>query len=48
ELDDKSHLTEKREQRDVNVNTLCAAAGLRLVRVPGNVTVEELREMLGG
>lgn len=46
ELDDKSHLTEKREKRDATVNTICAAAGLRLVRVPGNVTVEELRVML--
>jgi hypothetical protein len=46
ELDDKSHLTEKREKRDATVNTLCAAAGLRLVRVPGNVTVEELNGIL--
>lgn len=47
ELDDKSHLTEKREQRDATVNTLCAGAGLRLVRLPGSVTVEELKEILG-
>lgn len=39
----------EREQRDKTVNTLCAAAaGLRLVRVPGNVTMEELIVMLGG
>jgi very-short-patch-repair endonuclease len=46
ELDDKSHLTEKRERRDDVVNALCVAAGLRLVRVPGGVTVEELRAIL--
>ena len=48
ELDDKSHLTERREARDRTVNAACHAAGLRLVRVPGNVTVEELRVILDG
>jgi Protein of unknown function (DUF2726) len=48
ELDDKTHLSAKREGRDTSVNTICAAAGLRLVRVPGNVTVEELKTILTG
>jgi len=48
ELDDSSHQQQRREKWDDEVNRICVAAGLRLIRVPGSCTRQELREMIFG
>lgn len=34
ELDDHSHDNEKRQKRDIIVNTLCSNAGIKILRIP--------------
>ncbi|GIW29503.1 MAG: hypothetical protein KatS3mg070_2866 [Meiothermus sp.] len=49
ELDDSSHSSDKRVQRDTFVNAALESAGLRLIRVPAKsaYSLSEVRSMLG-
>lgn len=49
ELDDSSHQARKRQDRDVFVDEVFKAAGIRLVRVPckRGYSLEEVRDLIG-
>lgn len=48
ELDDKSHLQEKRVERDILVNEMFKKAGMPLIRIPAmkEYTVNEIKHLL--